>query len=67
MANMKKRKPTLTGVKGVALVRKGNSIRYRARVRVNGDLKHLGYFKNISDAEKAAIKGRRFAFGEYAR
>lgn len=57
------------GVKGVGIStwRKRKPQRYRARIRVNGVLIHLGYFSTPEDAGAAYQKAATQYFGEFAR
>lgn len=55
------RKDSSTGIRGVTFASDSNL--YRARVHLDGKSKHIGYFKNINDAEKAVIKSRKEIMG----
>lgn len=57
------------GVKGVGIstLRKRRPQRYRARIRVNGRLLHLGYFDSPETASAAYADAARQHFGEFAR
>lgn len=59
--NTKVRKDNKLGVKGVT--KRYN--KYIARIRVNGNLIHLGSFDNIESATKARIDAEMKYFGEY--
>lgn len=55
------------GAKGVAInkrVRK--AARYRARIRVNNKLIHLGYFPTSDEAAAAYLSAAKVHFGEFA-
>ena len=59
--NTKVSKNNKLGVKGVTKVHN----KYIARIRVNGNLIHLGSFDNIESATKARIDAEIKYFGEY--
>jgi len=63
VANQKRRKDNASGFKGVRW--QGN--RCEARIRVNGQLMHLGYFCGPKEAHAAYVAAARQAFGEFAR
>ena len=42
-----------TGIKGVSSVKKGATVKFRARITLNGICKHLGYFDTAEEAKKA--------------
>lgn len=62
-ANRKCPKHNLLGVKGVTL----DHGRIRARIRVQGKLKHLGYFSTIADAHNAYFAAAKKAFKQFSR
>ncbi len=55
------------GVRGVSIA-PGNrySKPYRARIRVNDKLIHLGYFATIEEASQARKKAEKYYFGDFA-
>lgn len=57
------------GVKGVGIgtLRVRMPQRYRARIRVNGQLIHLGYFSTTELASAAYAEAAQKYFGEFAR
>jgi hypothetical protein len=59
----------LLGVKGVGIStrRTRRPQRYRARIRVNGKLLHLGYFDTPEAANDAYFAAARLHFGDFAR
>lgn len=69
VANRGASKNNILGVKGVGIssrrVRKPQ--RYRARIRVNGRLIHLGYYSTPERASAAYHEAAVEAFGEFAR
>lgn len=68
-ANRRVLRSNRLGVKGVGIstprVRKAQ--RYRARIRVDGRLKHLGYYATPELASRAYEAAARELFGEFAR
>lgn len=68
-ANSRVSKNNVLGVKGVRLQIKGKNgtPRYRARIRVNGKLIHLGYFDTSEKASQAYLNAAERHFGEFAR
>ena len=49
--------------KGISYDKQRN--KWKAYIRINGKLKHLGYFDNIDDAINARVKKAKEVFGEY--
>jgi hypothetical protein len=49
--------------KGVHFDKQKN--KWRARIQINGENKHLGYFENIEEAVNARVKTAKEVFGEY--
>ncbi len=68
-ANRRALRNNRLGVKGVGIstVRVRKPQRYRARIRVNNALIHLGYFSTAADASAAYDIAARKHFGEFAR
>ena len=62
-ANSKRRKANLCGYKGVSLSKDGR--RYRARIRLKGVEKVIGYFSNAKDASEAYAFAAAQAHGEF--
>lgn len=58
-------KNSSTGVKGVFW--QDDKKKYRARIKVDGVKKHLGYFEKIEDAAKAYKYAAILYFGEFAK
>ena len=55
------------GAKGVAIARRVRKpARYRARIRVNNKLIHLGYFPTSDEAAAAYLSAAKVHFGEFA-
>jgi hypothetical protein len=46
-----------SGVKGISWDKPAN--KWYARIKTNGKLKHLGYYKNFDDAVKARYKAEK--------
>ncbi len=69
MANRGVSKRNRLGVKGVGIstLRVRSPQRYRARIRVNDKLIHLGYFSTPTEASAAYGAAAREHFGEFAR
>lgn len=63
--NVRKRSDNVSGFKGVTWVSQGN--RWRAQIRVNGILKHIGYFGTPSDAHAAYTSAAAKYHHEFAR
>lgn len=59
--------PNKTGWQGVYRSNRNLKRRFTARVKVNGKMKHLGYFATAKDAARARDKAAFEAFGEFAR
>lgn len=55
-----------TGFKGVTKALWGKHIRWRARIRVDGSLIHLGYFQSPESAAKAYNDAANVYFGIFA-
>lgn len=67
-ANRHVLKRNALGVKGVVAVRNVRKApRFRARIRVNGELIHLGYFETPALANAAYAAAAVKHFGEFAR
>ncbi len=68
-ANRRASRNNRLGVKGVGIstLRKRKPQRYRARIRVNNVLIHLGYFSTPELANAAYAEAARHHFGEFAR
>ena len=62
-ANQGKYKNNTTGYKGVSFHKPAH--KYQVKIRINGKLKHLGYFKNVEDASKAYEAKAREIHGEF--
>lgn len=64
-ANASVRADNRCGLKGVRI----NPIsgRYRARIKINGKAKHLGYFDSPQEAHSAYYAAAQEVFGEFAR
>ena len=56
-------KNNTSGCKGVCFDQKIN--KWKAYIKVNGKIKHLGYFNNIEDAIKIRQKSSKEHYGEY--
>jgi len=63
--NQKKRKNTSSKYKGVTWDKKMN--KWRAKIRINGKQKHLGYFDDEKEASEAYNKKSKEVFGEFHR
>ena len=61
--NRKLNSNTSSNYKGISYNKKNN--KWIAYIRINGKLKHLGYFDNIDDAINARVKKAKEVFGEY--
>ena len=61
--NQKLRSNNTSKYKGVTFDKRCN--KWMAYIRINGKLKHLGYFDNIDDAINARVKKAKEIFGEY--
>jgi hypothetical protein len=62
--NCKTRIDNTTGIKNVGWSKAYE--KYVVRVKINNKSKHIGYFENIEDANKAAIEAREKYHGEFA-
>ena len=65
MRNAKIRKDNTSGVKNVYWHKKNKS--WVVRLSINGKHQYFGCFKNIGDAERAAINARQSVFKDFAR
>ena len=63
--NSKRPCKNTSGLKGVCWYRRYQ--KWFARVQINGRQLHLGYFKNVEDAEAAVRNARELHHGEYAK
>ena len=61
----RKRQPNASGVKGVDW--RATHKKWRARIRCETKLFHLGYFNSAADAEQAYEKAAQELFGEFKR
>jgi hypothetical protein len=61
--NTKIRFDNMAGLKGINWHTRFK--KWQARITVNGELKHLGYFDNIEDAKQARMKEANKIFGEF--
>jgi hypothetical protein len=62
-ANTRAGRNNTSGFKGVS--RRGQA--FAAQIRVDGHLRHLGYFKTGEAASAAYLNAAKLAFGEFAR
>jgi hypothetical protein len=62
-ANTKTRKESKTGLKGVAFMHKSG--RFRAHIRLNGRLSHLGCFDTAAEAHEAYCEAAKKRSGEF--
>lgn len=67
IANRAVSQNNIAGFKGVGCRVGGKEPRYRARIRVNGRLIHLGDFKTPEAANEAYADAATLHFGEFAR
>ena len=51
--------------KGISLNRRNN--KWMSRIRINGKLKHLGYFDDVIEAAKAYDRAAKIEFKEFAK
>ena len=65
MRNTRTRSDSVSGFKGVTWTKEIN--RWRAQIRINGGLKHIGYFDAAEDAFAAYILAAEELHGEFAR
>jgi hypothetical protein len=65
MRNAKMRKDNTSGIKNVYWHKKNKT--WVVRLSVNGRQRAFGSFKNIKDAERAAIEARQTVFKDFAR
>ena len=65
MRNSKIRSDNTSGIKGVEWYKSRN--RWRAKIRVDGKTKTLGYFHTIEEAEAAIVAARNNLHGDFAR
>jgi len=63
--NCKRRKDNTSGYKNVVWAKTKN--KWRVVVKINSVNKHIGYFNNIEEANKAAISARNTLHKEFAR
>jgi hypothetical protein len=63
--NSRRRKDNSTGYKGVQWT--PHARRFRARIKVNGLVIHLGYFADPQEAGCAYTAAAKTYFGEFAR
>jgi hypothetical protein len=63
LANSKRRADNTSGYKGV----EQHGLRWKARIRVHGVLRHIGYFDSPEEASAAYAKEAIIAFGKFAR
>jgi hypothetical protein len=61
--NRKKRSDNTSGIKGVSAAKQG----LRARISVDGEMIHIGYFKTVDDAERAIREARNSLHREFSR
>lgn len=64
-ANSRKYKNNISGYKGVHFDR--ISCKYRASIRINGRLMHLGMFNDLEKAYEAYCEAAKKHFGDFAR
>lgn len=68
LQNMRLRRDSPTGIKGVTphIAGPGRPLRFRARVMTNGRMANLGDFETIGEAQKAVTEARARSHGEFA-
>lgn len=64
-ANKRLQANNTSGAKGVSWL--ANRNKWKARIRINGKLKHLGHFERIEDAADAYRLAASFHFGDFGR
>jgi hypothetical protein len=52
-----------SGIKGIYFNKKAN--KWHVQIRIDGKLKHVGYFESLNDAKIARQKAAKHYFGEY--
>jgi len=62
--NVGPRATNTSGAKGVSWYKTGK--KWRVQIRIDGKIKHVGYFDEIKDAEEAYRKAAIEHYGEYA-
>jgi hypothetical protein len=62
--NARRRKDNTSGYKGVSWYRRTN--KWKAHIRVDKKLRHLGYFIDLTDAARAYDAAALEHFGEFA-
>jgi HNH endonuclease len=67
LGNARLRNDNTSGFKGVEFIKERISRPWRARIRVHGVRKSLGYFETAESAHAAYMKAAHETFGEYAR
>ena len=63
-ANSKLYSTSTSGVKGVSFNKRRN--KWKAQIRVNTNVTHIGYYANIEEAKEAYNKKALEVFGEFA-
>lgn len=67
LQNMKTQKNNQCGMKGVSKRPNAKSNKWRANIRHNGKLIHLGNFETAEAAHEAYVQAAKRLFGEFAR